>query len=44
MHTLDKAVRYPGYSGKELFPGRTKKKASEPEGSEAFFFVISLSY
>lgn len=31
-------------SGKELFPGRTKKKAFEPEGSEAFFFVISLSY
>ena len=43
MHTLDKAVRYPGYSGKELFPGRTKKKASEPEGPEAFFFVISLA-
>lgn len=34
-HTLDKAVRYPCYSGKELFPGRTKKKASEPEGPEA---------
>lgn len=32
---LDKAVRYPWDSSKELFPGRTKKKASEPEGPEA---------
>lgn len=31
MRMLDKAVRYLWYSGKELFPGRTKKKASEPE-------------
>ena len=35
MPTLDKAVRYPWDSSKELFPGRTKKKASEPEGPEA---------
>lgn len=41
-HTLDKAVRYPWYSGKELFPGRTKKKSSEPEGPEAVIPVISL--
>lgn len=33
--TPDKAVRYPWDSGKELFPNRTKKKASESEGSEA---------
>lgn len=39
-HTLDKAVRYPWYSGKELFPGRTKKKASEPEGPEAVIPAI----
>ena len=39
---LDKAIRYPWDSSKELFPGRTKKKASEPEGPEAVFFVISL--
>ena len=32
---LDKAVHYPWDSSKELFPGRTKKKASEPEGPEA---------
>ena len=30
------------YSGKELFPSRTKKKASEPEGPEAVIPVISL--
>lgn len=40
--TLDKAVRHPWDSGKELFPSRTKKKASEPEGSEAVIPVISL--
>ena len=40
--TLDKAVRYPWDSGKELFPSRTKKKASEPEGPEAIIPVISL--
>ena len=40
--TLDKAVRYPWDSGKELFPSRTKKKASEPEGSEAVIPTISL--
>ena len=39
---LDKAVRYPWDSSKELFPGRTKKKASEPEGPEAVIPVISL--
>lgn len=39
--TLDKAVRYPCDSGKELFPDRTKKKASEPEGPEAVIPVIS---
>lgn len=39
---LDKAIRYPWDSGKELFPGRTKKKASEPEGPEAVIPVISL--
>ena len=32
---LDKAIRDPWDSSKELFPGRTKKKASEPEGPEA---------
>ena len=42
MPTLDKAVRYPWDSGKELFPGRTKKKASEPEGPEAVIPAISL--
>lgn len=40
---LDKAVRYPWDSGKELFPGRTKKEASEPEGPEAVIPVISLA-
>lgn len=40
---LDKAVRYPWDSSKELFPGRTKKKASEPEGPEAVIPVISLA-
>lgn len=40
--TLDKAIRYPWDSGKELFLGRTKKKASEPEGPEAVIPVISL--
>ena len=39
---LDKAIRYPWDSSKELFPGRTKKKASEPEGPEAVIPVISL--
>ena len=39
---LDKAVRYPWDSSKELFPGRTKKKSSEPEGPEADIPVISL--
>ena len=39
---LDKAVRYPWDSSKELFPGRTKKKASEPEGPVAVIPVISL--
>ena len=42
MSTLDKAVRYPWDSGKELFPSKTKKKASEPEGPEAVIPVISL--
>ena len=41
--TLDKAARCPWYFGKELFPGRTKKKASEPEGPEAVIPVISLA-
>ena len=39
---LDKAIRYPWDSSKELFPGRTKKKASEPEGPKAVIPVISL--
>lgn len=40
--TLDKAIRYPWDSGKELFLGKTKKIASEPEGPEAIIPVISL--
>lgn len=40
--TLDKAVRHPWDSGKELFPSRWKKKASEPDGSEAVIPIISL--
>lgn len=43
MPTLDNAVRYPWDSCKELFPGRTQKKASEPEGPEAVIPVISLA-
>lgn len=39
---LDKVIRYPWDSSKELFPGRTKKKASGPEGPEAVIPVISL--
>lgn len=39
---LDNAVRYPWDSGKELFLNRTKKKASEPEGSEAFIPVVPI--
>ena len=42
MSTLDKAVRYPWDSGKELFPSKTKKEASEPGGPEAVIPVISL--
>ena len=38
--TLDKAVRYPWDSGKELLPNRTKKKASEPKGPEAVISAI----
>lgn len=44
---LDKAVRYPWDSNKELFPGRTKKKASEPEGPEAVIpatLLVALPY
>lgn len=41
--TLDNAVRYPWDSGKELFPDRMKKKASEPEGPEAVIPAISLA-
>ena len=40
---LDKAVRYPWDSGKELFPSKTKKEASKPKGSEAVIPVISLA-
>lgn len=38
--TLDKAVRYPWGSGKELFPNRTKKKTSDPEDPEAVIPAI----